>query len=95
MSDKERPQCHCATLPHRVDCPVVDSHIKSGGGVALLCDHPPKHVTADILEGEGGSMGVRWCRQCGAYQRTFNDGGRCGEWRESTILHAISKELQQ
>lgn len=94
MAKKSKTRCHCATLPHRADCPVIQAHVMAGDAIELLCEHPPSHVTADVLEGDGGEMGVRWCRQCGAYQRTFS-GGRCSDWRESSLLREISKELQR
>jgi hypothetical protein len=38
-----------------------------------MCSHPPQFVTADILEGDDRSFGVKWCRKCGAYRRFFKN----------------------
>jgi hypothetical protein len=31
------------------------------------CPHDPKYVSADVMEGEGAGVAVKWCRRCGAY----------------------------
>ena len=32
------------------------------------CDHDPRHVTADVLEGDYLPLQLQWCRLCGAYR---------------------------
>jgi hypothetical protein len=46
------------------------------------CAHPPKSVTADILEGDIREFQVEWCRICGAYRFAPQGGGGTPlEWR--------------
>lgn len=32
------------------------------------CQHPPEHVTVDILEAGFSQLRIPWCRLCGAYK---------------------------
>lgn len=51
----------------------------------MTCDHHPKAVTADILEGDIKGICVQWCQLCGSYRRGwFNSLGVMvySDWRE-------------
>lgn len=37
------------------------------------CGHDGLDVSADILEGSGHDVGVKWCRRCGAYIITYGN----------------------
>lgn len=39
------------------------------GWLQQRCFHPDKHITLDLLEGDGHGFGVKWCRICGAVRR--------------------------
>ena len=44
------------------------------------CEHDPRDVTADILEGGGKAWAVSWCRRCGAY-RCAHEIETMADWR--------------
>lgn len=48
------------------------------------CEHPPQHVSADILEGDTQPFQLAWCRICGAHRRDYDDSAippKRGTWR--------------
>lgn len=51
----------------------------------MKCDHHPKTVIADILEGDYEGICVQWCQLCGSYRRGhFTPMGAMvySDWRE-------------
>ena len=45
------------------------------------CPHDGAHVAADILEGDGNGVEVKYCRRCGAVRPSYSS-----EWRRPRPL---------